>query len=296
MKSIIVWGLVLSAVITFASPVHATIRIVASTTDLASIADYIGGDKVRTESIASGKANPHYVEVLPSYMVKVARADIYLKIGMDLDMWANYLIDGSRNGHLVVVDCSEDIEILDKPTRKVDASMGDIHPSGNPHYWLNPDNGIKIARAILAALKQVDSQNSDYYDKNFASFAGKIERKKIEWLEKARPLVGLNIITYHNSWPYFCRSFGIQVVGHVEPKPGIEPTPSHTAKLVQLIKASNIKIIGKEPYFSDRTPNSIARATAAKVVDLPPSVGGVDGASDYFRLFDTLLDILLAEL
>jgi len=269
-----------------------SIRILSSTTDLASIASFIGGDRVKTESIAKGKSNPHFVEVLPSYMIKAARADIYLKVGMGLDLWADYIIDGSRNNRIVIVDCSQDIIALEKPTTKVNASMGDVHPQGNPHYWLDPDNGIVIARKIEEALEGKDPDNASYYRRNLDAFIQRITLEKTRWKDKAEKLAGLEIVTYHNSWPYFCRAFGIKVAGYVEPKPGIEPTPSHTSELVQLMKSRNIKIIGKEPYYSDRTPKTIARLTGAKVVNLPPSVGGDKQAVDYFSLFDTLLDRL----
>jgi ABC-type Zn uptake system ZnuABC Zn-binding protein ZnuA len=272
----------------------AKVRIVASTTDLASIAEFVGGDKVDVESIARGTADPHYIEVLPSYMLKVARAQIYLKVGFDLDRWANQIIDGSRNGKLIVVDCSTQIEPLERPTTKVDASMGDVHPQGNPHYWLDPENGLRVADQVANALMQVDGDNAAYYSERLEQFHHALEQKRAEWSEKARHLAGLEIITYHNSWPYFTHAFGIEVAGFVEPKPGIEPTPSHTTKIIELVKAKNIRVIGVEPYFSHRAPDLIARTTGAKVVELPPSVGGAKGADTYLDLFDTLLNTLLA--
>jgi ABC-type Zn uptake system ZnuABC Zn-binding protein ZnuA len=271
---------------------NAEIKVVASTTDLASIAQFVGGDMVKVESIAIGTADPHYVEVLPSYMMKVAKADIYLKVGMDLDRWADEIIDGSRNGKLVVVDCSSRIDPIERPTTKIDASMGDVHPQGNPHYWLNPANGLKVAELVTDALAEVDGGNFMYYAQRLEEFQKALERKETEWMAKAADLEGLEIITYHNSWPYFSSAFGVRVVGFVEPKPGIEPTPSHTAKLIELVKAKHVKIIGVEPYFSRRAPDTIARFTDAKVVTLPPSVGGAESANDYFGLFDTILEIL----
>jgi ABC-type Zn uptake system ZnuABC Zn-binding protein ZnuA len=275
-----------------ATGAEAKIRVVASTSDLASIAEMIAGDHAECEAIVTGKKDPHFVEVLPSYMVKVARADIYLQVGGDLDYWANQIIDGSQNGKLVIVDCSKNIEFMERPSTRVNASMGDIHRQGNPHYWLDPENGKIIALTITEALKQVDPTNAADYDAGLQRFTTEVDRRMEEWRRSANALHGLEIITYHNSWPYFCRAFGIRVVGFVEPKPGIEPTPSHTAKLISMCQTGNIRIIGKEPYFSDRTPKSIARQTDAKVVDLPPSVGGAKGASDYLSLFDTLLLIL----
>jgi zinc/manganese transport system substrate-binding protein len=272
---------------------EAKVKIVASLSDLASIAEVIGGDKVEVQSICKGTSNPHFVEVLPSYMMKVSKAELYLKVGLGLDFWANPIIDGSRNGRLEVIDCSKGIEVLEKPTTKVDASMGDVHPEGNPHYWLDPANGLVIAQNIVSGLIKVDPDNASFYESQLLQFEQKLSQKQKEWSEKAQSLKGLKMVTYHESWPYFASRFGIDVVGFVEPKPGIEPTPSHTAQLIQQIKNQNIKIIGKEPYFSDRAPKAISRATGALVVDLPPSVGGVPEARDYFALFDYLLDALL---
>jgi ABC-type Zn uptake system ZnuABC Zn-binding protein ZnuA len=276
-------------VILTAAGVPAKVRLVASTSDLSSIAELIGGDLVEADHIVSGKKDPHFVEILPSYMVKVSRADIYLKVGGDLDYWADRIIDGSQNGKILIVDCSQDIDFLEKPTVKIDASMGDIHRQGNPHYWLDPNNGAIIAGTVTGALVRADPENAAVYESGLAAFRARLQEKIEEWRRIAEPLHGLQLITYHNSWPYFSRAFGVTVAGYVEPKPGIEPTPSHTAQLISMIRSRNIKIIGKEPYFSSRTPDAIARQSGAVVVDLPPSVGGSKEATDYFRLFDVLL-------
>jgi ABC-type Zn uptake system ZnuABC Zn-binding protein ZnuA len=149
---------------------EAKVRVVTSTTDLASITEMIGGDHVKVESICRGPADPHFVQLLPSYMVKVGRADVYLKVGMDLDYWANQIIDGSQNGGLMIVDCSQNIDPMEVPNTRVDASMGDIHIQGNPHYWLAPNNGIPIAEVITDALKHVDPENSPAYDEGLRDF------------------------------------------------------------------------------------------------------------------------------
>jgi ABC-type Zn uptake system ZnuABC Zn-binding protein ZnuA len=272
----------------------AKINVVASTTDLASIAKAVGGDAVEVTSINRGSADPHFVEVLPSYMMRVKKAQVYLMVGMDLDRWAQPIIDGSRNGSLLVVDCSKNIPPAELPTGKVDASMGDIHPRGNPHYWLDPDNGSRIAATIAGALSRADPAHAAGYTARLERFDAALAQKKLGWKEAAAPLAGLEIVTFHNSWPYFCNAFGIEVAGFVEPLPGIEPTPSHTAALIDMVKARGIRIIGVEPYFSKRTPDTIARATGARVLDLPPSVGGAPGADDYFMLFDVLIEKLVA--
>ena len=275
-----------------ASIAEGKVRVVASSTNLASIAEFVGGSHVEVTSIARGRADPHFVEVLPSYMIKVKRARLYLKVGLDLDRWADHIIDGSRNSKLLIVDCSRGIIPLNVPTGRVDASMGDVHPGGNPHYWLDPRNGEIMAETIFDALSRVDADHLDDYRAGLDRFRSMLAAKEQEWSLLADPLRGLEIVTYHDTWPYFSRAFGIEVVGFVEPKPGIEPSPSHTAQIVELIKSRNIRIIGMEPYYSTRTPESIARSTGARIVPLPPSVGGAEGADDYFALFDVLLRIL----
>lgn len=289
MKHMLVMGLLLAA---GAHSAAAKINVVTSTTDLASIATYVGGDEVEVTSIARGGADPHFVEVLPSYMMRVQKAKLYLKLGMDIDRWSAPIIDGSRNGKLVVVDCSRDIQPLELPTGGIDASMGDVHPRGNPHYWLDPDNGAVIARTIADALARADAPHAAMYHANVEKFVAELAAKKAQWKESARTLAGMKIVTYHNSWPYFSRAFGLDVEAFVEPLPGIEPTPSHTAQVIDMMKAQGIKVIGVEPYFSKRTPDTIARDAGATVVELPPSVGGAPGADDYFSLFDVLIERL----
>jgi len=277
-----------------AAAAGAKLNVVASTTDLASIAKLVGGDAVEVSSIAGGMSDPHFVEVLPGYMIRVKKARVYLKVGLDLDRWAQPIIDGSRNGNLLVVDCSSGITPLNAPAGKVDASMGDVHPRGNPHYWLDPDNGAIIASTLAEAFTRADPAHADGYAAGLAAFRTRLAEKKSAWATQAAPLRGALIVTYHDTWPYLCRAFGIQVAGFVEPLPGIEPTPSHTAGLIEQMKASRIRVIGVEPYFSRRTPDSIARATGARVIDLPPSVGGDPAAGDWFALFDVLITRLVS--
>jgi zinc/manganese transport system substrate-binding protein len=291
MKKIITLLILLAAA---TNSTAAKINVVTSTTDLASITQFVGGDAVEVTSIARGTSDPHFVEVLPSYMVRVQKAKLYLKLGMDIDRWAAPIIDGSRNSNLVIVDCSKNIQPLEVPTGKVDASMGDIHTRGNPHYWLDPDNGAVIAETIADALAGVDPANTGTYQANLEKFKSALASHKSVWMETARPLQGLKMVSYHNTWPYFSRAFGVVVQDFVEPLPGIEPTPSHTARLIDLMQGQNIRVIGVEPYFSKRTPETIARETGAKIVDLPPSVGGAPGANDYFSLFDILIQRLTA--
>lgn len=271
----------------------AKVTIVASTSDLASIAQFVGGDEVQVDALAKGDGNPHSVEVLPSSMMKVSRARLYLKVGLGLDQWAQPIIDGARNGRLLVVDCSQGVDVMNVPKGRVDASMGDVHPDGNPHYWLDPANGLIVADNICNGLCRADPSHADMYHANCRAFQAKLKQHMAAWRERARALAGLPVVSFHDSWPYFARAFDLEVVGFVEPRPGIEPSPAHTAELLQLIKSRHVPLILREPYYSPRVPDRLASLTGATVVALAPSVGGAAGVDDYLTLFDHDLDLLL---
>ncbi len=281
MKSL-VWLLLWSSLI-------AKVQIVASISDLADIAATIGGNQVKVTTIAKGTQNPHYVEVLPSYMLKVRRADIYLKVGMELDLWSQQIIDGSRNGKVRIVDCSKNIKRLEVPTGKVDASLGDIHRLGNPHYWLDPENGGIIAQTIATALIQADPKHRDLYTSNLNSFLQELESRRAKWERDFSDLIGKKIIFYHNSWPYFATRFGLDTRGFVEDKPGIPPTPAHLDALIRQIQEEDIAVIAMEPYFSPRVPDFLHEKTGIAVVRLAQSVGALPEADSYLNLFDVNL-------
>ncbi|MFQ6607595.1 MAG: metal ABC transporter substrate-binding protein [Fidelibacterota bacterium] len=272
------------------------VNIVASITDLADIAAQVGGDRVSVTSIARGNQDPHYVEILPSYMMKVRKADIYLEVGVELDLWARRIVDGSRNKHIKVIDCSVNIPKLEVPTGKIDASRGDIHRYGNPHYWLDPLNGKIIAEDITKALSAVDPAGRMIYEENLRTLTNKIDSKVAEWLEEYSSLQREKVIFYHNSWPYFSKRFGLKVVAFIEPKPGIMPSPTHLQKLIEVIEAENIKVVAMEPYFSDRAPQFLAQKTGIQVVTLAQSVGALSGADSYLQMIElnlaTLMEVL----
>lgn len=269
------------------------IKVITTLTDLASLTQAVGGDRVDVEALVKGTQDPHQIELLPSYMVKLRNADLFVIIGMDLEMWAYPLRDGSRNAKLLLVDCSTNIERLEVPTYKVDPSHGDIHLYGNPHYWLDPENGKVIMQAIFEGLVKVSPENYAYFENNMTAYSQKLDEKIKEWQTRAETLKGKQVIFFHNSWPYFNRRFGIEAANFIEPKPGIPPSPSHTARLIQQVKEQGIKVIAKEPFFDDRVPKMISRQTGAKLVVLPTSVGGVPEVKDYIGLFDYIVEALV---
>jgi zinc/manganese transport system substrate-binding protein len=244
----------------------ARVRVAASTTDLASIAASVGGDLVEVFPIARANADVHRVEVLPSYMVKVSRADLYLKVGLGLDAWATGVIDGSRNRRLRVVDCSRGVAVLDKPAGPVSAAQGDVHPDGNPHYWLDPRNGAVVARTIAEALAQADPANAARYRANADAFGREAEAAWTRARAVADALPVRTVLTYHASWVYLAHAFGLEIAGTVEPVPGIPPTARHLADLVKLVRAARVPVLLQEPYFSAEAGRFLARETGLRVV------------------------------
>ncbi len=281
MKRLLIMAVVCGAVTLLPQASAARLRVVASTADLAYLASQVGGEHVDIDRIASPRADAHYIEVRPSFMVKVGKADVALKIGLEMDQWMDRIIDGSRNGRLEIVDCSKYIEPLQVPTFKVDARYGDLHRFGNPHYWLSPDNLAPITQAIVEGFAMVDPAHTQDYMARRDAFLAEVEAHLADLAEQARPLAGLEVVFYHNSWPYFNAFVGTVAVGFVEPYPGVPPSPSHVAKTIELIRRREIQVIAMEPYFDRRVPEKIASETGATVVTLYPSVGGRDKDESY---------------
>ncbi|MFC1558210.1 metal ABC transporter substrate-binding protein [candidate division KSB1 bacterium] len=269
------------------------IRIVTTNTVLSDLAGQVGGDLVEVESIARGNQDPHYIEILPSYMMKVRNADIFLMIGMELELWAYQVIDGSRNAKLKVIDCSKEIEKQEVPSFRVDARYGDIHRFGNPHYWLDPMNAEKIMNALLEGLMEVSPENLDSFIKNIGEYTEKINKKIAVWSEKMEPYKGTPVIFYHNQWSYFCDRFGIVPANFLEPKPGIKPSASHVAKLIKQMNDQKIQVVIMSSFYEDRNPKLLSRATGAKLVKVSTVIDSDMGIKSYIELFDFLIDIFI---
>jgi zinc/manganese transport system substrate-binding protein len=264
---------------------EAAVKVVTSLPDLADLARQVGGDKVSVESIVRADQNPHFVEVKPSYMMKLKSADLFLTIGMELEMWAPQIVDGSRNASLIVVDLSRGVTKIEVPAN-VDASQGDVHRYGNPHYWLDPRNVRAITDEIVNALIQVSPADEKMFRANADAYVQKLAGRIQSWESLMKPFAGRKIVTFHKSWSYFAKWLGLEVAGEVEPKPGIAPSPSHSAELIALVRSAGIKAIVVEPFYDLSAPEQIARATGAKVVVLPTSSGGVEQVRDYIGLID----------
>jgi zinc/manganese transport system substrate-binding protein len=273
--------------------------VVATTQDMASLAEEVGGDRITVDAIARGYQDPHFVEPKPSFLLKLQKADLLLAVGLQLEIgWLPPLVTQSGNPKIQVgnqgyLDVSQFCEILEIPTTQVTRAMGDVHPLGNPHYWLNPENGQRIAKALAEKFSQLRPADAAYFAGRYADFEKRFTEATKRWDSQMAPYRGRKVITYHRSWPNFCERFSLVVVDYVEPKPGIPPTAAHTLEVINAMKRENIKLILVEPYFDLRTPNSIAQATGATVAVLMPSVGGTKEISDYFKLFDYDINLLV---
>jgi ABC-type Zn uptake system ZnuABC Zn-binding protein ZnuA len=288
---VLIGAAVLSAV--FSSPALAAgLKVVTTTEDLASLAREIGGDKVSVVALAKGYHDPHFVDPKPSFIFEVSRADVLIVVGRELEIgWLPPLINSSRNAKIQVggngyLDASLNVKILEIPTGQVTREMGDVHPQGNPHYWLDPGNGRRIAMAIRDKFTQLDAADKATFDARYADFDKRLADAEKRWDAAMAPYKGTKIVTYHRSWPNFMDRFGLTVMGYVEPKPGIPPSPSHTIDLINGMKAQGVKLIVVEPYFDLKTPQAIATQTGGTVLVLAPSVGGTKEATDFIKLFD----------
>ncbi len=275
-----------------------TLRLVATTEDLASIAKAVGGDRVQVDFIARGIQDPHFIDPKPSYILKLSKADVLVSVGLGLeDAWLPPLLKGARNARIQpgasgLVVAATGLPLLDVPSGRVDRSEGDVHGAGNPHIWLDPENGHHIAKNIHAALIRVDPSGKAVYAKNLDGFLKKLDRAMVQWKERMRPFKGEKVITYHKSWPYFLGRFGLMAVDYVEPRPGIPPGTTHLQGLIERIKSKNVSVLIVEPYLDGKMTRWIAKQTGITVVTLPPSVSEQTGIRDYFALFEHLTQTL----
>jgi zinc/manganese transport system substrate-binding protein len=291
----------LGAVFLATAPAHAQgkLNVVTTTEDLASIAREVGGDRITVESLARGYQDPHFVEAKPSFILKLQKTDLLIAVGRELEIgWLPPLIQQSRNGKIQpgaegYLDASLTAQILEIPTSNITRAMGDVHPFGNPHYWTDPENGKLIAKAMSAKFVQFRANDRAVFEQRLADFLSRLDAAEKRWLSMMAPYKGTKTVTYHRSFPNFAERFGLDIMGYVEPRPGIPPTPQHTLDLINEMKRQNVKLVLVEPYFDLKTPNSIGRETGAQVLVMPPSVGGVKEITDYFKLFDYDINLLV---
>jgi zinc/manganese transport system substrate-binding protein len=277
----------------------AKLRVVTSIETFADLAKKVGGDRVDVESLSHGYMDPHFVEPKPSLVLALNRADLLVHVGLELEIgWLPPLVLGARNDKIQPgapgnLDVSSGIPVLDVPSVKVDRSMGDIHPSGNPHYWIPPDNALIIGREIAQKLEQLDPGGRQQYHERLAAFERELATRRAAWEKEAAPLHGLKVVTYHKSWSYLSKWLGLVEIGYLEPKPGIPPSPAHIAWLITTMRQDGVKLLIMESFYPRNTAELVAGKSGARAVVLPSDVGADKSVGDYFALVDAVVKKLV---
>jgi ABC-type Zn uptake system ZnuABC Zn-binding protein ZnuA len=266
------------------------LRVVTATTDLADLASEVCGNRCQVVHISEGYQDPHFVEAKPSFILQLRNADVFAFVGLELEVgWMPLLVQGARNpriqqGGSGYLDCSTAIRVLDRPTGNVDRSQGDVHPAGNPHYWLDPENGRRIARLMRDRFSQLAPADAPTFARNYAAWEARLNAAERAWQPQIAQIRGKPVVAWHTSWRYFAEYNGMNIVGFMEPKPGVPPSPSHLAGLIATMRRTGAKVIVMEPYYDKRTADFVAARTGATVLVLPPSVGGARSITDYIQL------------
>ena len=310
------------------------LKIVTTTSDLAAIAGAVAGGKADVYGICTGKEDPHMLQAKPSVIAQARDADLWIRIGLELELgWEPPILDGSRNNRIRIgtrghLDASESALVLDVPQTTITRAMGDVHPMGNPHYWLDPLNGRRMAGAIAERLALLAPADGAFFRANAAAFQKALDErmfgaelvravgadalwaqtqagtlaafldepankgKAAGWVAAMMPLRGQKIVTYHKSWIYFANRFGLVVAAELEPKPGVPPTAAHLAEVAETARADGVKIVLQEPFYSVKAANQLAGKIGARVVVAANSVGGQPEATDYLALMDLIVDEL----
>lgn len=271
------------------------LRLVTSTADLAAIAAAVGGDAVEVESIAKGYQDPHHVQAKPSYMRRLNRADLLIYNGLELETgWLPLLIQGSRNPSVLpgtrgALDASAGVTIREVPTGQVDRSMGDIHPEGNPHYTLDPYNGMIIAGIVAERLQELAPEQAEYIAGRLAAFRSEMKTGISSWEERMAPYRDAPIVTNHKQWEYLAAWLGLDIVGYVEQRPGIPPAPRHVARLIDLIRDQRVQVVIYANFTDPRPAENVASRADVPAVVLSAAVGGDEAITTYPELFEALV-------
>jgi ABC-type Zn uptake system ZnuABC Zn-binding protein ZnuA len=282
-----------------AVPAFADLKIATSLSDLASVAEAVGGKHVSVISLCKGYEDPHFVPAKPSLMKAIQDADVFVSVGLELDGgWLPLVIPGSRNpkiqpGAKGFVDASEGIDVLDKPVGTVSRAEGDIHPLGNPHYYTDPKNLEIVADHLADIFSELDPTNETDYRANAKDFDKKIDASLKKWEAELKPYKGFAVVTYHENFKYFTKRFGLKDFGTVESKPGIPPSPRYLEETAAAMKSAGVKVVLYQPYYEADTAQQLATKAGATAYVIPNEVGGVDQAKDVFSKFDYIVDTLV---
>jgi zinc/manganese transport system substrate-binding protein len=282
--------LVLALSVSSAEGAH-KLRVVTTIPDLKALVEEVGGDLVDVESLARGTQNAHEVEVRPSLMLRLRRADLFFENGLELDAWSDVAVLGANNPKIVRgapgrVDVSRGVQVLEVPSARVDRSMGDVHPLGNPHYSLDPGLAPIVTQNILDGLVRVAPELRATFEKNRAAFLARLEEAMVRWTKTLEPVRGAKVVVYHPDYIYFLTRFGIVQAGMVEDRPGIPPSPQHLAQLIRQMKDERVKVILVQPWNDLKLAQRVAEEAGARAVVIPTMVGGVKSAETYMGTID----------
>ena len=287
--------------IALAMSAHAKLKVVATLPDLASLAREVGGDKVEVSAMAKPTEDSHFVDARPSFVVQLRDADVLIDGGAELEIgWLPPLLQNARNPKIEVgkpgrVQASQGVRLMNIPTNATRAA-GDVHSLGNPHFVVDPIIAKTVALHIAQALSALDAPNAAAYDANYKKFEATINAKLQEWGAAMLPFKGQSVVAYHDSWVYFAHRFGLNIDTFLEPKPGIPPSPSHLAEVIEKMKAQKIKAVIVEPFHDRKIAEKVASSTGAKVVDFAQYPGGLPNTDSYVKLIDKLVANLSAAL
>jgi zinc/manganese transport system substrate-binding protein len=293
--------LIVSAILGFAFTGEAKLKVVATLPDLGALAREIGGDKVDVTVLAKPTEDSHFVDARPSFVVQLRDADVLIDGGAELEIgWLPPLLQNARNAKIDVgkpgrIQASQGLRLMNAPANASRAA-GDVHALGNPHFVADPIIAKTVAQHIAQAFSAVDSANAAAYDANYKKFEVTINAKLQEWGAAMLPFKGQNVVAYHDSWPYFAHRFGVNIDTFLEPKPGIPPSPSHLAEVIEKMKAQKIKAIIIEPFHDRKIAEKVASATGAKVVEFAQYPGALPNTDSYVKLIDKLVASLAAAL
>lgn len=280
----------------------ASLQVVTTTDGLAALARDVGGDRVAVTALSHGNQDPHFVDPNPNLAVKLRDADLLVDVGLDLEIgWLPPLVNQSRNagiqpGNERRFTAASAIRVLDVPTGPVDRSLGDLHPAGNPHFLDDPPRAVEVAQALAAKLAALDPAGAAGYRARAADFARRIGADEQRWLATLKPFRGQAIIAKHPTVTYLARWAGLRIVGYLEPKPGVEPPPSHLAEMVEVARAQKVRAILVETYYDTRTAALVAKLSGARVASIPGDVGASRTATGYQAYMDEVVKALVGAL
>lgn len=275
-----------------AADAAAKLRVIATIPDLKALTEAVGGDLVEVESLARGNQNPHDLEVRPSLMVKLRRADAVIVNGLELDQWADAVIRGANNAAVVpgspgYIDASRGVPVIDVPTTRVDRSMGDVHPLGNPHYTLDPGLAPTVTQSIVEGLARLAPEHRATFERQRQAFVARLEPALGRWQTALAPLKDARIVVYHNNLGYFFKRFGLTQLGTIEDRPGIPPSPAHLARLVREMKEARTRVvIVLESWSDQKLAARLAEETGARAALINTKLGTLSGPEAYISSVD----------